>query len=580
MKKKLLLVLTLPLLCGCEITPFVPGDSNKPKITVTEHSLTMHDGESHQFTGKVTPSKFEEDMVWAVMIGTDPIDESKATITQNGYLTVLDYVGSFDVYYAYIGGGEDAIPAFDKCSVTVKENPNRPDYYESISFANSSYSFSSFRDSLELHVTGTPSAVKKSNITYSVENTNVAEIVDGVLYPVSGGSTKVTATAEGGATCSMNITVSSSSSFSFSGYDVDVGSYTSNFTSDSVDYINYGLYRAGKDSGSVVLYPSNNLSTLSDISLPGSINNNTAFKNASRIDISYKGEGVIRYGTSTAREETITLNEHTSLTEEKYIFPKDCAYLSIEASSILYVDEFEVYVDGQNVSQSVSLKTNDYRVDPVTFYGSLVDGVSTVDVPIEYEITSDNKVKATKTKEYTYYSFNYVSNYKSSLNLEEIAMTDPIDIANYYLAFGCIPSNFAGVTNSSDDNWISESTVGTKTQVKNIFGNLARQVSQYDRTDGYAEAVPYKWRQPYLEFDFDGDGTYSLNARGSNRVVIWSDCWTNSNGYPVAVYTDDHYETFREYLNYGAWGEAFKAEDKTGRVARSYGNSTTLPLIY
>ena len=64
-------------------------------------------------------------------------------------------------------------------------------------------------------------------------------------------------------------------------------------------------------------------------------------------------------------------------------------------------------------------------------------------------------------------------------------------------------------------------------------------------------------------------GTIALDAsywedgeRGVGRVVAWENGW-DSEGYddsPVCVYTDDHYATFQEYMNTGAFGRRFDAE--------------------
>lgn len=99
-----------------------------------------------------------------------------------------------------------------------------------------------------------------------------------------------------------------------------------------------------------------------------------------------------------------------------------------------------------------------------------------------------------------------------------------------------------------------------------LFGNDARCVSTYERTDGYATAIPYQiggsGKPLYHELDVALETSYSSNNRGVGRVVCWQYGF-DASGYdsnPVAVYTDDHYATFQEYLNTGVYGTRFNAE--------------------
>ena len=95
-------------------------------------------------------------------------------------------------------------------------------------------------------------------------------------------------------------------------------------------------------------------------------------------------------------------------------------------------------------------------------------------------------------------------------------------------------------------------------------------MSTYSRTDGYALSVPYQSGSEgtplYHELDVALDSTYSDNRRGVGRVVVWEygfDASRGAIGYdsaPVAVYTDDHYATFQEYLNTGVYGTRFNSE--------------------
>lgn len=150
----------------------------------------------------------------------------------------------------------------------------------------------------------------------------------------------------------------------------------------------------------------------------------------------------------------------------------------------------------------------------------------------------------------------------------ESALTDPVDVANYYIALKEFPVNY----------FLKGSI---PSEAYTTFGDYLRQVSEYNRTDGYAQAVPYRDADPYdgvnpyyYEFDIALPGLpYSTSNRGVGRVVIWQDGF-DCTGYdysPVAVYTDDHYATFQEFLNYGTYGERFNAEkSRTAYIYNAY----------
>ena len=152
-------------------------------------------------------------------------------------------------------------------------------------------------------------------------------------------------------------------------------------------------------------------------------------------------------------------------------------------------------------------------------------------------------------------ALDYVESHSSVIN--DAAMTDPVDVANYYSIFGEIPANYGG--SSSGMNSVSD--------VQSVFGSDARQVSYYSRTDGYATAVPnINASQGYYEFDIDIDGSYypGSGGRGVGRVVAWRYGINNSaygNGsYRVCHFTDDHYATFQEFNNLGEFLPKFDAE--------------------
>ena len=93
-------------------------------------------------------------------------------------------------------------------------------------------------------------------------------------------------------------------------------------------------------------------------------------------------------------------------------------------------------------------------------------------------------------------------------------------------------------------------------QAKLHYFDYLRQVSEYNRTDGYAQAVPYRDADPYdgvnpyyYEFDIALPGLpYSTSNRewvvlsfGKTVLIV------RVRLFPVAVYIDDHYATFQEF---------------------------------
>ena len=200
--------------------------------------------------------------------------------------------------------------------------------------------------------------------------------------------------------------------------------------------------------------------------------------------------------------------------------------------------------------------STDYRIEPVVYSGALVDGVSSVVVP-----TSISKVgttyTVTATKTLTYYSTAYVLANPSVAS--KATLTDPADVAAYYIAFKAAPANYRTKTEWTDFPSDIE-----------VFGaSNIRCVSTYSRTDGYAQSVPwranpysYPDKPRYHELDVKLPGQYySINSRGAGRVVAWEYGFTCYGNYATATYTDDHYATFHEYLNYGSFGTAFVGEE-------------------
>ncbi len=209
---------------------------------------------------------------------------------------------------------------------------------------------------------------------------------------------------------------------------------------------------------------------------------------------------------------------------------------------------------------------NKVRLNPITYTGVKVPGETKVTVPIDVKYDEATKTYTViKEKEYTYYTSTYVRNHPEVKN--DATMIDPIDVCNYYTIFSTWPANYAEKSGSINVN-----------SIYSIFGKDTRQVSIYNRTDGYATSVPWRGTEKYYELDIDVDGTYSTSGRGSGRVVAWKSGF-NANGYdnsPVCLYTDDHYNTWLEYYNNGTWSNRYNGEGNITGVSFSAPTTVTL----
>ena len=345
------------------------------------------------------------------------------------------------------------------------------------------------------------------------------------------------------------------------------GSYAS-FTKNSISFDFYNCYK-NSNYNLVKLLSAKEHDDIN--ALGGSIYNTTAINQLSEITITYQTSGdnlTVNFGKTRASMETITLDRSDNEFTTKTIQTNLASFFEIETlSTDTDIKSFELtYLDlytADKVSY-VSSGENHYRINPVVYEGTLVSGESMVQVPISIERKGDYYT-ILETKTYTYYDLAAVTKDPSLASVA--AMTTPMDVANYFIAFKTYPANYVYKKQFSS--------------AKAVFGNAARCVSDYSRTNGYATTVPAKFvngAPHYYECDIALDNTYSSSNRGVGRLVIWEYGFT-CQGYDdsiVAVYTDDHYATFVEYYNNGLWSERFNAE--MNATAYIHGAATTLLL--
>jgi len=357
-----------------------------------------------------------------------------------------------------------------------------------------------------------------------------------------------------------------------------IGGYaTGNYGEASVSGCSFEHYRAIEpyDSATefIILLPFVNY--YNDGSASGSLYNISSIKGIESIEITYRTEALtgrvptLLYGSDISCSNAVELALSSS-NATRTIEVSGANHFRIETSeSRLYIQSISIaYTNSGSDEPFAYLGSSDglYRINPIVSSGSLYEGKS-VTVPTSI-IPSGATYAVQSTKTYTYYSFSYIQSYPSLA--DEAAYIDPIDVAAYFTIFGTSPANYVLKSDYS--------------AAYSVFDDEARCVSSYTRTDGYASSVPYQTDESgyplYYECDIALDPSYSGSNRGVGRVVCWSYGFDEAkgaldyDGSPVCVYTDDHYATFQEYLNAGAYGTRFNVEML--RTSYRWGLATTL----
>lgn len=362
----------------------------------------------------------------------------------------------------------------------------------------------------------------------------------------------------------------------------NMGTYnTGNYgTSGDFEY-----YRAVKETGYLCKLIPLTPQPGCEPTLDGALYNINPIKDIDHITFTYKtssSSGVsspkLFYGENSYDSGSVSINYSTSIKETTIDFSSyDVNYIKFTCGdSTLYLEDIAIYYSGESTPHGYNFvnKTtgvDEYRIAPVTYSGALVDGESYVDVPVAFDVTHST---VTAYKRYTYYSYEYVNEHQEYIS--DATITSPVDVCNYFEAFGCAPANFGAKSTFSlrDGKYIP-----TVNEVNALFGSDARTISKYSKTTGYATSVPFYGSTPtYYELDIDTNGKYKTSDRQSGRIVAWATGFTGSdygNGSQcVCVYTDDHYATFKEYNNFGGFMSRFNVERRIAGATR--GNPTTL----
>lgn len=357
------------------------------------------------------------------------------------------------------------------------------------------------------------------------------------------------------------------------------GTYaTGNYGSTYLSGYEFEYYRTIRSSF-VDILPNfaNNTSTA-----PGAFFNTEPIKGMSNISITYYTSTtsgalpLLEYGVNSLNNNvSLPLTTYSNTVE--YLV-NDANYFKLSTSaSILTIEEIVIDYTGNSSSSAAfnygASGSGEYRINPLTYNGSLTEGVS-FSVPASIS-RNGSKYIVNSYKTYTYYSTAYVES--NPALVEAASHIDPIDVATYYTIFKTAPANYVNSAYYSS--------------AYQTFGQNTRCVSFYTRTDGYATAIPWQgdantfdeYGNPvptYYELDIALTPAYSATNRGVGRVVAWENGFdplkgaVNYDASPVCVYTDDHYFTFQEYLNHGAFGKRFNAEGHY--TSYNWGLSTTL----
>lgn len=307
--------------------------------------------------------------------------------------------------------------------------------------------------------------------------------------------------------------------------EIDTGNYEDNYGSTYINGNFFEYYKACSVSHSLIKLK-HTKSNFNISNMPGMFYNTSPLYGIRKVSISYMTHNsasnfIFKYGMDNLVSNSISIPiSNNNVNDYSFEIPTSNFFkietvdadVTIEKIDIYYEDEINGYVYEKD-----SYATSYNRLNPIVYTGSLIDGVSYVDMPIEVKY-SNNTYEVLKTKRYTYYSYDYISDNKELAS--GAAYTSPVDVANYFIAFKTYPANYV-----------------LKKQYYNaysIFKNDTRCVSSYTRTDGYATSVPYSnylYGEPlYYECDIALTSSYSSKNRGVGRVVVWVAGFSNDKG--------------------------------------------------
>lgn len=327
--------------------------------------------------------------------------------------------------------------------------------------------------------------------------------------------------------------------------------YTGNngkITVGDVDYEYYRTVRASNNSAGYTFRMLDVNYPYADGGYPSAFYNISPIYGITKISLNYKAADDVKivYFKDVTNEQSATLDASIDYVDGSVNMSNANFFKILTDGGDVFINSIHIEYTGV-VSSYIGSKTySENRKDVSMYSGTITEGV-----------TKEMYISPTETKTYVYHTTEYVKNNIGSFNLSDICYITPTDVCNYYMAFHAFPCNYY----DKDEASLYNST----------FGSYGRISQTFDRTNGYATAVPYNNKEGsskpiYYELDIDVTGVYTTSNRQVGRVIAWeygfSVYSTSSEHKSVCVYTDDHYSTFMEYNNMGGFSPRFNAERK------------------
>ena len=323
---------------------------------------------------------------------------------------------------------------------------------------------------------------------------------------------------------------------------------TGNYGAVTLGNLSFEFYRA--IGGNPLELVDSNFDYLDDEALGGSIYNLDPIYDITKIEITYLSEDSLRLdyahdksrfnassGSSYANGYSLIPASNVENTYEVVLHNNSDSYDCYNFFMISTTDS-----DATISSIKVYYTGNEYEFN-TTWKEDNIEGIEAPEQ--QYNLVAGESAGAINDREYVYLTPEFVLAHPDYL--QDACLSDPVDVANYYMLFRTYPANYFYSDDITDE-------------YRQLFGNNIRLVHTYTRTNGYMQVLPYNPGYNnvplYLELDIALDN-YSTSNRGVGRLVVLVtgyDFDTYYENEPICLYTDDHYSTFREYNNLNAFG--------------------------
>jgi len=320
--------------------------------------------------------------------------------------------------------------------------------------------------------------------------------------------------------------------------------------------------------------------------------NTDAINGITDIEITYTcaDEITVLYGDDRGNlEYSVNLPSQSVYLPQEVILAEASSYFRIISDyEDMYVSSIEISCNGQSEDHTTIQSVEGYRYIPEVNYNPK-EG-DTLKIPV-CDIDEEGNITINEWKEYTYHSYEYcvdrIKNYGDDPG--EYALTDMVDVSNYFILFNKIPPNFGVIQQEKGIGLLTEMAIGhvePYNDVCSYFGQeLTRCVSQYTRIDGYTKDMPLKLYKDtgapmYYEFDIELV-EYNPNVsggRGIGRLVgIVGGFEGHEDGINTVLKTTDHYYSFAEYSNMGFFNESYDG-DSHGLTSKRWKLSKVVDL--